>query len=87
VAPERERWAEALAIDRQYGDQAHVRIDERIGALAVQGDMAGVDRWKQIAARLHQLSRGGMQRPDRITVEAWIVLTIMALSFVVEVIG
>jgi hypothetical protein len=61
VSPEQERWAEALAVDRQYGDQAHVHIAERIGALAVEGDMAGVQRWKQIAARLDQLWRGAVQ--------------------------
>jgi hypothetical protein len=61
VSAEQERWAEALAIDRQYGDQAHVHIAERIGALAVQGDLAGVQRWKQIAARLDQLRQGVVQ--------------------------
>jgi hypothetical protein len=61
VTPEQERWAEALAIDRQLGEQAHVHIAERIGSLAVQGDMAGVERWKQIAARLDQLRIGAVQ--------------------------
>jgi hypothetical protein len=57
VTPEQEPWAEALAIDRQYGNQAHLHIAERIGALAVQGDIAGVERWKQIASRLDHLRR------------------------------
>lgn len=52
-----ERWAEALAVHRIYGEKAPVHVAERIGALAVLGDQHGIDRWTEIAQRLDQLSR------------------------------
>lgn len=55
MTPEQERWAEALTIERQHGDQAPLYIAERIGALAMAGDAAGVNRFKQIAVRLDLL--------------------------------
>lgn len=55
MTPDRERWAEALAIERQHGDQAHRIIAERIGALALKGDSEGIARWKAIATRLDAL--------------------------------
>ena len=55
MTPDQERWAEALAIERQHGDRAPVFIAERIGALALVGDEAGVERFRQIAARLDEL--------------------------------
>lgn len=36
----------------QHGDRAAAFVAERIGALAVAGDQAGVDSWKAIAARM-----------------------------------
>lgn len=53
--PEWELWACALAIERQYGDDAPQHIAERIGALAMAGDEAGVETWKAIAARYDRL--------------------------------
>lgn len=61
ITPEREVWAVALHVQRQQGERAPVFIAERIGALAIVGDMAGVDRWKAIAAALDQLRRVGVQ--------------------------
>ena len=55
MTPERERWAEALKIEQVHGDSAPAWIAERIGALALAGDGAGVERLRQIAARLDQL--------------------------------
>ena len=55
MSPDHERWAEALAIERQHGDQAPVFLAERLGALALTGDDAGVERLKQIASKLDQL--------------------------------
>ena len=49
--------AEALAIEAMMGDQAEVHIAERIGALVLAGDVAGVERFKQIAACLDRLKR------------------------------
>lgn len=57
MTPEEERWAEALAIERLYGENAPVWVAERIGALALPGDAAGVTRFKEIAARLMDLGR------------------------------
>lgn len=56
---EQERWAEALAIERAHGTAAPLFIAERICALALVGDEAGVARFRQIAARLDQLGRSG----------------------------
>ena len=50
-----EIWACALHIMNQHGDNVPVCIAERIGALALAGDIAGVAAWKRIANRVHQL--------------------------------
>lgn len=55
MTPDQERWAEALAIEKLHGEWAPVWVAERIGALALTGDLAGVERFRQIAARLDQL--------------------------------
>lgn len=49
------RLAEALAIQKQHGDDAPRWIAERIGALALAGDAEGVERLKAIAVRLSDL--------------------------------
>lgn len=49
-------WACALAVERQHGPRAALFVAERIGALALQRDTAGVEMWKAIAARLDDLS-------------------------------
>lgn len=59
--PERELWACALAVEKQHGDQAAVWIAERIAALALEGNAAGVARWKAIAEKLALLWTG--ERP------------------------
>ena len=56
-----ERLAEALAIDRWKGVEAPVYVAERIGALAAVGDMAGLERFRAIAAKLDALHRGVIQ--------------------------
>ena len=53
------RFAEALAIERLHGDQAPEFIAERIGALTLEGDEAGVQRWREIAYRYDQLQQRG----------------------------
>lgn len=55
MTPDQERWAEALAIERLHGADAPRWIAERVGALALAGDMAGVQRFRQIAERYEQL--------------------------------
>ena len=58
MTPDQERWAEALAVERQHGNNAPGFIAERVGALALAGDIRGVERWREIATKLDQL-RGG----------------------------
>ena len=58
MTPDQERWAEALAIERQHGAMAPMWIAERIGALALAGDFAGVARFREIAAKYEQLLAG-----------------------------
>ena len=55
MRPEQERQAEALAVLRTHGKGAPLYVAERICALAIDGDFAGVERWKQIAARLEPM--------------------------------
>lgn len=57
VSSNHERWAEALAIERQHGEHAPRFIAERIGALALAGDMQGVLRWREIASKLDEIQR------------------------------
>ena len=57
MTPEQERWAEALAIERQHGEDAPRFIAERIGALALAGDQEGIERWKAIATKLDEIRR------------------------------
>lgn len=61
MTSEHERWAEALQVERQHGDEAPVFVATRIGVLAAVGDEAGVQRWREIAARLDQLGQGARQ--------------------------
>ncbi|MEH3103713.1 MAG: hypothetical protein PGN12_07380 [Sphingomonas phyllosphaerae] len=49
------RLAEALAIQKRYGDHVPRWVAERLGALALTGDVEGVERFKAIAARLDDL--------------------------------
>ncbi|WP_426387583.1 DUF6961 family protein [Sphingobium sp. R-21] len=55
MTPEQEHWAEALAIERQWGNDAPRHIAARVSALALAGDEAGVERWIAIAGRYDQL--------------------------------
>jgi hypothetical protein len=49
-------WACANEVLQQHGDRAPVFVAERIGALALSGDEAGVATWQAIAARMDQLN-------------------------------
>jgi len=55
VNADRELWACASTVLEQHGDHAPVFVAERIDALAVAGDQAGVDIWRAIAMRVDQL--------------------------------
>ncbi len=52
---DRELWACAAHILRQYGDRAPAHIAERIADLALKSDTDGVTTWKQIADRYDRL--------------------------------
>ena len=52
MTPDQERMAEALAVERVHRARAPSYVAERIRALALAGDIAGVERWQAIAARL-----------------------------------
>jgi hypothetical protein len=52
ITPEQEPWAEALAIHLSQGDEAPLFVAQRLGALALGGDLAGIERWRRIAERL-----------------------------------
>jgi hypothetical protein len=63
VTEDEERWAETFAVERQHGAKAVQFIAERIGALAIQGDKEGIERWKAIAIRLDELRRAALKPP------------------------
>lgn len=55
------RLAEALAVRKRYGREAEVHIAQRIGELALAGDLAGVERWRQIAGALSTIDNSTLQ--------------------------
>lgn len=61
MTPQQERWAEALAVMKQHGDDLAAFLTERCVTLAKAGDMAGVARWREIIHRCDQLRDGTSQ--------------------------
>lgn len=57
LTEDRHLWACALAVEKQHGAGAPRFVAALIGALALAGDKAGVERWKAIAAKLNALAR------------------------------
>ncbi len=57
LTEDRHLWACALAVEKQHGADAPLFVATRIGALALAGDQAGVERWKAIAAKLDALAQ------------------------------
>jgi len=55
MMPDEFRWAEALSLEKLHGEAAPRFVADRIGALALAGDTAGVERLRQIADRLDAL--------------------------------
>ena len=58
MTADQEQMAEAIAVRRMYGDRAALHVAERLGALALAGDDAGVARWQQIAAKKDEINSG-----------------------------
>ncbi|MDT7532426.1 hypothetical protein OVY48_03125 [Sphingobium sp. SA2] len=54
-------WGAVSILMKQHGEHAPRRVAERIGALAVAGDMAGVAMWKDIARRMDMMMRSPVQ--------------------------
>lgn len=48
-------WGAAAMMLRRYGDQAPVKVAERIGAMVMQNDDAGRATWKQVARCMDQM--------------------------------
>lgn len=57
MTDEEHLWGCAIAIEKLHGAGAARHARERIGALALAGDVAGVARWQSIAACLLRLQR------------------------------
>ncbi|WP_232313802.1 DUF6961 family protein [Sphingobium sp. TCM1] len=55
MTAEQEHWAEALWVEKRWGDKAAEHIATRVTSLAIAGDEAGVERWIAIASRYDQL--------------------------------
>lgn len=54
-------WGAVSMLMKQHGEHAPRKVAERIGALAVAGDMAGVALWKDIACRMDMMMRSPVQ--------------------------
>ena len=55
MPPQQERWAVALFVQRTRGEQAPDYVAERIEALTLAGDDAGVGCWREVARHLDEL--------------------------------
>ncbi|MDT9598643.1 DUF6961 family protein [Sphingosinicella rhizophila] len=55
---DRELWACANEVMHQHGADAALHVAERIGALVLAGDVAGVTAWKEVARRIDALQSG-----------------------------
>ncbi|WP_336973814.1 DUF6961 family protein [Sphingobium aromaticiconvertens] len=54
-------WGKVSIVMKQHGEQAPPKAAERIGTIAVAGDMAGVKLWKVIACRMDMMMRSRAQ--------------------------
>ena len=50
-------WGAVSMLMKQHGDEAPRKVAERIGSLAMEGDMAGVALWREIARRMDTMMR------------------------------
>lgn len=49
----------AMMLLKRYGDRAPLKVAERIGELAMEGDNVGIAAWTAIARRMDDLLRSG----------------------------
>lgn len=59
----RELWALALHVEREYGAAGPVHIAERIGAAAIAGEWNAVAMWKAVAVRYDELLSQSARHP------------------------
>ena len=52
-------WGAAVMLIKQHGDLAPLKVAERIGQLAMQGDDEGVAVWRAVAAHMGAIRRAG----------------------------
>ena len=52
-------WGAAAMILRIHKDGARIHVVDRLGELALAGDLDGVAVWQGIAARMEALMQGG----------------------------
>ena len=52
-------WGAAVMLIKQHGDLAPVKVAERIGQVAMQGDDEGVVVWRAVAAHMDAILRAG----------------------------
>jgi hypothetical protein len=57
MSPEQVLWACASIVLRDHGNRTPHFVAERLGALALVGDVDGIRVWKAIAARIDQLTQ------------------------------
>jgi len=55
MVDDRELWACALKVLDTHGVNAPQFVASRIGALALEGDQAGIEAWKAIAEKMDQI--------------------------------
>lgn len=56
-----EVWAEALWVEQNKGDDGPRFMAQQITRLALEGDEAGIARWKRIATAYDELRAGRRQ--------------------------
>lgn len=49
----------AMMLLKRHGDQAPLKVAQRIGELAAQEDFLGVAAWQAIAGRMDEILRAG----------------------------
>lgn len=52
----------AMMLLRRHGKNTPLKVAERIGELASEGDWAGVAAWKVIARRMDEILRAGPEQ-------------------------
>lgn len=67
ITEEQVLWGAVSMLMKRHGDDAPRKVAERIGSLALEGDMVGIALWKEIARRMDIMMRGaGSHIPPRV---------------------